>query len=145
MFKTGFITLLSLMLITPSIAGNGNVKLENKLKEYFHNTAERVHKAETSAEKREILDNSLDKLTEALNRVEKTNLTDSDAKAVKALKNRVAEKTKELNGLEGYDKVANAQLDNFADYVQQDMEQANRYITISVTTVLLIIIILLLI
>jgi hypothetical protein len=41
-------------------------------------------------------------------------------------------------------KLADEDLDDFTDYSQQDMEQASRNITISLTTALLIIIILLL-
>ena len=144
MFKTGLIGLLTLLLWAPSFAGNE--KLENTLKEYFSDTAQQVHNAETSVEKREILDSSLNKLTQTLDTVEKTaNLSAADANAIKQLKARVVEKANELNGRHDFERVADAQLDGFADYVQQDMEQADRVITISVTTVLLIVIILLLI
>ena len=145
MFKTGFYALLILAFVAPSFAGNGT-KLENKLKEYFKDTAQQVHNAESSVEKREILDTSLNKLTQTLDTVEQTaNLSAADANAVKQLKSRVVEKSNELNGRDGFERVSDAQLDGFADYVQQDMEQADRVLTISVTTVLLIVIILLLI
>jgi hypothetical protein len=48
-------------------------------------------------------------------------------------------------GSNGYDRVADAQLNAFSDYVVQDMEQAERQITISLVSALLIVIILILV
>ncbi len=145
MFRFGMLALLYFLTVIPSAAKTETADVENKLKEYFHNTAQQVHNEQDSAKKREILDNSLSKFTQALDAVQETSdLGASDKKALGELKARIDSKLSELRGVDGYEKVANSQLDNFADYVQQDMEQADRYVTISVTTVLLVIIILLL-
>src|SRR5690625_1171446 len=76
---------------------------------------------------------------------EKAELSDREKEQLAVLKDNITAKSNQLNGLDGYDKVGDEELDDFSDYSQQDMEQANRTITISLTTALLIIIILLLI
>ncbi len=47
-------------------------------------------------------------------------------------------------GSNGYERVADAQLNAFSDYVVQDMEQADKSITISLVAALLIVIIIIL-
>jgi hypothetical protein len=71
-------------------------------------------------------------------------LSSADQTALNKLKNNITQKRNELNGLNGYKRVQNNQLNNFANFVQQDLEQADRTITISLTVLLLIVIILIL-
>ena len=95
--------------------------------------------------KREVLNNSFDELIQTFNRVEKMDLlTEDDRESIAYLKKSIVEKKNELNGAEGYIRIKNNQLDQFANYVQQDLEQADDTITLSVTVALLIVIILLL-
>jgi hypothetical protein len=75
---------------------------------------------------------------------EKSAVSGQDKNNLDSFKKLLTEKQDELNGVNGYEPVGNNQLDDFADYVQQDIEQADSVVTISVTTALLIIIILLL-
>lgn len=69
---------------------------------------------------------------------------ETDKEALAGFKNDLIEKKNELNGQDGFAKVPDNRLNDFAQYVQQDMEQADRVVTISLTTALLIVIILLL-
>ena len=65
----------------------------------------------------------------------------ADRAGLDRLKAALQEKQDELAGTNGYARVADDQLNAFSDYVVQDMEQADRTITISVVTALLIVII----
>jgi hypothetical protein len=55
------------------------------------------------------------------------------------------EKSDELAGANGFDRVPDNQLNAFATYIVQDMEQADKTISISLVAALLIIIIIILI
>ncbi len=104
-----------------------------------------VEKADNAADKRVILNKSLDKLITAIDRVEAMKaVPDSDKTVLSSFKEDLSEKKNELNGMDGYRKVPNNQLNNFANFIQQDFEQADKFVTLSLSTVLLIVIILLL-
>ena len=112
---------------------------------YFNNTAGKVKATADPVEKREMLDRSLKNMTMVLDKVENMPLvSENDQAGIKWMKNILQEKRDELAGINGYDRVADAQLNNFSDYVVQDLEQAPETITISVVTLLLIILILVL-
>ncbi|MGE5680251.1 MAG: hypothetical protein ACM34K_05160 [Bacillota bacterium] len=128
------------LLFTQSVFAEGEaVKVQNKFKEYFKNTAMKVKQVNDPAEKRAILNNSFDKMQNTLDKVTKlANISEKDFSAISEVKGSIQEKYNELNGLSGYKKVNDSELNNFADYVQQDMEQADQWVTISVTTLLLV-------
>lgn len=67
-----------------------------------------------------------------------------DQQGIADIQKNITSKMDELNGRKGYDQVADAQLDDFANFMQNDFEQANSTVTLSVTTALLIILILIL-
>lgn len=116
-----------------------------RLKQHVRTIVQKVKRAPTAAKKRAMLDEELSALITALNRAEKMTAPSSSEKAdIDALRSRLQEKLDELHGRAEYEKVPADQLDAFADYVQQDFEQAARTLTISVTTGLLILIILIL-
>lgn len=118
----------------------------DKLKAEINEMVENVEKAETVTEKRHILNTTFDNLITTFDRVQSMDrIPETDKKALAAFKNSIQDKKDELNGTEGYEKVPDHELNDFAQFVQQDLEQADRFITISVTTALLIILILLLI
>lgn len=82
----------------------------------------------------------------ALERIEsKASLTEEESATLNSYKLDLTEKLSELNGQDGFDEIVDEDLDDFSDYSQDFMEQANRTVTIGVTTALLILIILLLI
>ncbi len=117
----------------------------DKLKAEINNMVESVDEAKTAVEKREILNSSFDKLITTFNRVESMKqVPESDKQVLAGFKNSIQDKKDELNGTNGYERVPDSELNDFAQFVQQDLEQADRFITISVTTALLIVLILLL-
>ncbi len=122
-----------------------DVNPHEQLKHYVRDVVEKVKAAPTAAEKRSILDDELRTMITALDRA--TQMTDraAEEEGIDALRTRLQEKLDELNGQNGYTAVPAGQLNTFADYVQQDFEQADRVITIGVTTALLIVLILILI
>lgn len=120
-------------------------KATTKFKKYINEVVQNVEKAEQPEQKRAILNDSFDDLISTFDKVASMNgVSEKDREAITRLRSTITDKKNELNGLDGYAGVKNNQLNNFANYVQQDMEQADETITISVTVLLLIIIILLL-
>ena len=116
-----------------------------KFKKYINNVVQKVEKAENPDQKRSILNNSFDNMINTFDKVsDMKGVSEDDKAAIAKLRSTIIEKKHELNGSNGFDAVKNNQLNSFANYVQQDLEQADKTITISVTVLLLIIIILLL-
>src|SRR5690625_3744918 len=123
---TTSIIAMILIGLSGSAFAQSSQSLTEILKTHMNETVQAVKEAESADEKRSILNESFTDMLTAV------------------LKDNITAKSNQLNGLDGYDKVGDEELDDFSDYSQQDMEQANRTITISLTTALLIIIILLL-
>jgi hypothetical protein len=138
---TVFGTLAMLLaLVQVGIAGG-----KEDIQKYFNDTASKVKATGNPVQKREILNKSLQNMSQALNRVEGSGLISREDRAgISRLKANIQEKQDELTGSNGYVRVDDAQLNAFSDYVVQDMEQAET-ITISLVSALLIIIILILI
>lgn len=114
-------------------------------KEYINTMVERVEEAENPSDKRAILNNSFDNMITAFERAGDMRVaSEKDKEAIKSLKANIQEKKNELNGEEGYRKVADNKLNNFANYVQQDLEQADTVVISISATVLAIILVLLL-
>ena len=81
----------------------------------------------------------------ALDRIEsRANLTEDETAMLISYRNDISEMQSELNGADGFDELQDEDLDDFSNFSQDFMEQANRTVTIGVTTALLILIILLL-
>lgn len=141
--STCFLLILFLGLQTAAFAQAD--RATTKLKKYFNDVVQKVEQAEQPEMKRQILNESLEDLRTALDKVaDMQSISEEDQTAIAQLRANVTEKQNELNGLNGFEGVKNNQLNNFANFVQQDLEQADETITISVTVLLLIIIILLL-
>jgi hypothetical protein len=114
-------------------------------KNHLNSIVQKVGQADDAVTKREILNSSLTNLTNAVEKVEKMNSVSSEDKvALAKFKDGIKSKKDELNGLNDFNRVKDGQLNNFATYVLQDFEQADKTVTFSVTTLLLIIIILIL-
>jgi hypothetical protein len=85
-------------------------------------------------------------MSKALDMVQSSPLISKDDRVgIDRLKATLQEKQDELAGLNGYERVSDVQLNAFSDFVVQDMEQADRTITISLVAALLIVIIIILI
>ncbi|RJP82263.1 MAG: hypothetical protein C4524_01080 [Candidatus Zixiibacteriota bacterium] len=123
----------------------GNAMGQEKLQNYFNDTAEKVKATENPVQKRDLLDKSLQGMSRAVDQVESSVLISKEDRAgLDRLKVGLQDKQDELMGRNGYERVPDSQLNAFANYVVQDMEQADRTITISLVAALLIIIIIIL-
>lgn len=137
---------VSLAVILSVMAFAGIAQGQDKLQDHFSDVASKVKAEDDPAQKRAILDESFVKMSKALDQVQSSPLTSKDDKAgIDELRAVIADKQDELAGENGFNRVPDAQLDAFADYVVQDMEQADDRVSISVVTLLLIIIIVILI
>jgi hypothetical protein len=140
--KTIFKTMLT-MFVMVQIANAGQ---KESIQRYFNNTVSKVKATNDAMQKREILTKSLQTMSEALEKVENSGLiSQEDRPGVDRFKAAIQEKQDELAGSNGFERVPDAQLNIYADFVMQDMEQADRTITISVVTALLIVIVIILI
>lgn len=138
------ITFLSIfMMFVLAVPVNADAKGE--LKQYFSKAAEKVKATENADEKREILNEAFNSMSKVLDNVLSSELiSESDYAGIEQYKATLQEKQNELEGINGFERVPDAQLNAFADYVVQDMEQADQMITISVVVLLLIIILIVL-
>lgn len=127
------------------LALSANAEGKDKIRNYFNNTAIEVKAAENPVEKRVILDRSFERMTLALEMVQQSPMISADdLNGIDRIKSTIREKQRELAGTDGYVRVPDVQLNLFADYVVQDMEQADQMISISLVTLLLIILIIIL-
>lgn len=124
----------------------GHAQAQEGLQTYFSEVASKVKALDDPAEKREVTAKSLQTMAEAVDRVQRSRVISKEDRArLEQLKATVQDKQDELGGMNGFERVPDGQLNAFVDYVVQDMEQADRTITISLVAALLIVIILILI
>lgn len=132
------------MFLQSTVFAQSNSSSE-KFKEYFNDVVQKVEKEDDFEQKRVILNDSFEKMMTAYKRVSSMNgISAEDQQGIADIQKNITSKMDELNGRKGYDQVADAQLDDFANFMQNDFEQANSTVTLSVTTALLIILILIL-
>jgi hypothetical protein len=118
---------------------------QDVLQKYLNETSLKVKATTDPSQKREILNESFEKMSKALDKVQSSPLVSKeDRVGIDLFKASLQEKLDELVGLNGYERVSDEQLDAFSDYVVQDMEQADQTITISLVALLLIVIIIIL-
>lgn len=129
------------VLVVPINAGG-----KSELQKHFSDVANKVKATENAAEKRAILENSFRDMSEALNKVQGSFLVSKEDQAgLEGLKSIIKENQDELAGINGYERVPDSQLNNFSNYVVQNMAQADQVITISLVAALLIVIIIILV
>ena len=130
----GFIIMMFVLAIPVNAGG------KDKLQKYFNDTAFKVKATENASKKREILNESFQSMSNALSKVQNSGLISKDDRiGIERFKAALQEKQNELTGINGYERVSDEQLNNFSNYVVQDMEQADQMITISLVALLLII------
>jgi hypothetical protein len=133
------IILMCFLALTASANG------KSELQKYFNDTAVKVKATEIPAEKRAILSGSLRTMSSALEMVQRSaSISNDDRAGIDRIATSIKEKQDELAGSNGFTRIADAQLNLFADFVVQDMEQADQMVSISVVTLLLILIIVIL-
>lgn len=129
----GFIIMMFVLAIPVNAGG------KDKLQKYFSDAALKVKATENASEKRKILNESFQNMSKALDKVQNSGLISKDDRiGIDRFKAALREKQNELAGINGYERVSDEQLNNFSNYVVQDMEQA-QMITISLVALLLII------
>lgn len=127
--------LLMFVLVTPVNAGG-----KGELQKHFNNVANKVKATENATEKREILNDSFQDMSKALDKLQSTGMISAeDQVGIDGLKATLKENQDELAGINGYDRVPDSQLNNFSSYVVQNMEQADETVTISIVALVLII------
>jgi hypothetical protein len=120
-----------------------NADANDELKQYFNSVASKVKATENADEKREILNESFQSLSNALDKVLSSGLLSADdLVGIESFKATLQEKQNELEGINGYQYVQDAQLNAFADYVVQDMEQASALWTILVVVLIVLLVLL---
>jgi hypothetical protein len=137
-----FVSLIIMFVLVIPINAGG----KGELQKHFSDVANKVKATENAAEKRTILENSFKDMSEALVKVQGSFLVSKEDQAgLEELKSIIKENQDELAGINGYERVPDSQLNNFSNYVVQNMAQADQVITISLVAALLIIIIIILI
>lgn len=107
--------------------------------------AQQVKQIQDPAQKRAVLDQTFQQLSEIVESASKAPVaTATDQAALQLLARNIQEKRSELNGTDGFERVEDAQLNNFADYSIQDLEQADQWVYISTGTIILIVLLILL-
>jgi len=143
-FRVAVAVLLLVAIAAPLFADNAQTKWENRLKEYFNDLLLKVEETKDPAEKRALLNESLERFLTAMDRVQRLPfLNQEQREALARFEAEVQEKHDELNGVAGFAMVANADLDDFAGFMVQDLEQAMRsYVVLSTAAIIIIIVLL---
>jgi hypothetical protein len=137
---------LRLIVVIGVLGCAGSALGQDKVHNYFNDTALKVKATESPAQKRALLSNNLNEMTRALDVARNSSLTSAqDDVQLDRVRAALQEKSDELAGANGFERVPDDQLNAFSTYIVQDMEQADKTITIGVVTALLIVIILILI
>jgi hypothetical protein len=134
-----------LVLLVATFALTNIAQAQDELHTYFVDVATEAKAADDADQKRSILTRGLTRMNDALTQVQSSPaVNENDLGGIRQLQASVQDKIDELQGSDGFSRVADSELDAFADYMVQDIEQAQR-ITISLVALLLIIIIVILI
>ena len=137
---------LRLLIAIGTLSLAGAAFGQETVHDYFNGTALRVQATDNPVQKRAILGDDLEAMTKAIDVVAKAPMTSApDHLSLARIRTTLQEKSDELAGRNGFDRVPDDQLNAFSSFVVQDMEQADHTITISAVTALLIVIIVLLV
>ena len=139
------ITFLGLFLLFGTQGYAQNTDPFQKIKTHLNEVVKDIHQTTEPELKREKLDTELTGLISTISKVENMDgIHDTDRDNLSDLRTDLQNKKDELNGENGYARVPSNQLNDYATFVQQDLEQADSVVTLSLSTALLIVIILLL-
>jgi hypothetical protein len=119
------ITFALLAVSAPAKAAPGAALVEEQYKAALSRLTQEVRQAQSPTEKREILQHFINGMQDGLRKAENLeSILESDRETLRSVAGRFHAYQAELDGMNGYDRVADADLDAFAGYVQQGMEQA---------------------
>ena len=114
--------------------------VRERLNASINQILENVRETEDPSLKRQMLENFLNRMDRGIGMAEQIG-SKEEVRSLEALRIKVQADRAELNGLQGRDRVADADLNRFANYIQQDMEQAS-YVYIGTGTLIIILFIL---
>jgi len=117
--------LLVFALSGPIHAGALTSNLMERFQVSVNTMVQNVHATQDPAVKREIIGNYLNRMDAAMGKTRGL-LSAKDKPAFDAMRAGVQAQYAELSGTGGNPKVADANLNHFADYIQQNQEQAAR-------------------
>jgi hypothetical protein len=124
-FKIIIIVIAALVLAQPLIAHVSSENIEDQLKNYMNEITQKVKGTEDPVQKRALLNETLLDILKAVNTVKALHTTtEREQKLLGMFEKSVQDKYDELNGLNGFERVADEDLDSFTEYVLQDLEQA---------------------
>ncbi len=129
-FRTSFLSALLLVFILnlPGRAEQPSAVLQERFKASVNTMVQQVQTAQDPVAKREILGNFLTRMDQRLGMVRGL-IPEQDRAGLDVIRTKVESQYAELNGLNGKEKVTDADLNPFARYIQQDMEQSDAYWT----------------
>jgi uncharacterized protein HemX len=137
---------LPLIVVIGALGCAGVAFGQDRVHTYLNDTSLKVKATDSPAQKREILSTNLSQMTRMLDTIKSAPLTtDQDQANLSRLQANLQAKSDELVGANGFDRVPDDQLNAFSTYIVQDMEQADKTISISLVAALLIIIIIILV
>ncbi len=135
-------TLLAAFAIAaPQRAAASSGALEARVKTSLNTVIQNVKETRDPVAKREMLGNFLARMDQGIETAKK-GVSEKDGQALGALQLKLRSDYSELTGT-GNARIPDAQLNGFANYVQQDMEQADGGVYISVGALIIILILLL--
>jgi len=141
-FKPLIIVFISLFVLNEAKADD----MRKELQKYINEIITEVKEADDPEEKREILNDLFGDLQKAFAAAKNLPYVPAeDHKGINELEEMISERYDELNGLNGFTKVPDNKLNEFATFTLQSIEQADTVLTISLTTLLLLIILAILI
>ena len=126
MKKLFILLALGILAVTaPAKAAPGSALLQDQYKSALNRMTREVRLAPNPEAKRAILEGFVSKLHDGLQKAEAMpSLNEADRATLASLAGKFSAYSAELNGQAGYDRVADADLDAYAGYIQQGMEQA---------------------
>ena len=134
-----------LIVAIGALSWAGTAMGQDRVHNYLNDTALKVQATASPTQKREILTQNLGEMTRMIDTVKGAPLTtDQDRANLDRLQATLQDKSDELAGINGFDRVPDDQLNAFSTYVVQDMEQADKSLNISLVAALLIVIIIIL-
>lgn len=137
--------IVGLMALVFAFVQMGVAQDRSEIHKRLAEVTQQVKQIQDPAQKRAVLDQTFQQLSEIVESASKAPVANTtDQAALQLLARNIQEKRNELNGTNGFDRVKDTQLNNFADYSIQDLEQADQWVYISTGTIILIILLVLL-
>jgi len=142
--------LLVFICAGPSRADARSTALQQQFMTSLNTMVQYVQAAPSPSAKREIIGNFLNRMDHGMG-MARAVLSEKDRRALDVMQAKVEAQYAELNGLQGSPKVADAELNHYAQYLQQNMEQAQAaywggggvYLSVGALIIILILILIL--